>query len=110
MPVVVDRSVYGDPSVVYTNRPFQPSSEYAVTEALALAMIPADEVRGIRPRLPRVPNPETPHPPVFSIYEAMGTAPPDRSWAKTGPRGTPVGRGDQMGEMWESSARNVTIP
>lgn len=53
------------------NRPFQPRSEYVVSESLSLANIPAEEVRAIRPSLPPVPPPDLAHRLPVTIEEVV---------------------------------------
>lgn len=90
MGIIVDSNQY-DPKLFVYSAPFEPRGESAVSEQIALAMIPAEQIMAIRPPLPAVPNPNVPKLPPPTISEIIGV-PTGRRWSVDGPRGKPEPR------------------
>lgn len=87
MGIIVDRSQY-DPKLFVYPGAFEPRGESAVSDQIALAMLPADRIAAIRPPLPPIPPPDLPKFDPPTVTDIVGV-PRGRDWGATGPRGKP---------------------
>lgn len=92
-------------------RPFATKAEYAVSEALRLMAIPADEIRMIRPVVPQQLFPETmgyDNTPltIDDVLDTNRWNPQIRSWVSGTPR-IPR-RVDAMEDMWSGTLRGFS--
>lgn len=110
MGLPVSRDIYTDSALARAvePHPFESLKEGAMGEQMALGLIPADVVAAVRPPLPPVPDPNLRAMPPLSIYDIFQV--PLRSWAQTGPRGTPTNRKTEDFPKWEGAPRNVSGP
>lgn len=104
--------VYNDGTTMapWLNRPGQSKEQYIVSEALRLMVVPADQIRQIRPvtEHPDMPTQGYIREPL-TIEEVLDTdrwAPQRRSWIS----GTPARprKSDVQQDMWAGTARNTS--
>jgi len=101
-----------EPQAPWQPRPFSTKEEYAISNALRLMAVPAEEIREIRP-----PMINDPFPPQYgydstplTVDEVLNTGrwgPVIRSWVSGAPA---VRRSTAQDAMWSGSARNATDP
>jgi hypothetical protein len=101
----------GTRTMPWMDRPWKGKEDYVVSEAMRQMIIPADEIRGIRPPVPYQLFPEpmgyTNYP--LTISEVLDTdrwAPQQRSWVSGAAR--PVTRREIEEQAWSGSFRNVS--
>jgi hypothetical protein len=92
-------------------RPFSTKEEYAISNALRLMAVPAEEIRAIPPPIgppfpPIYGYDETP-PTIAEVLDVQRWAPVIRSWVSGAPA---VRRSTANDQMWSGSARNATDP
>lgn len=101
----------GETTPPWIDRPWAGREAFITSESLRLAMVPAEEIRKIRPIVPQTLFPQikgydrTP----LTIDEALSTdrwTPTVRSWI-SGPS-RQVRRADMQEDLWSGSMRNVS--